>query len=75
MGHQQREETSGEKYEGVPHWAVARPWERLTALEMPKSPNLTNVRSLAKKMFWGLRSRCRIWRPCTCCRATQICRK
>jgi hypothetical protein len=39
---------------------------------MPKSPSLMTSR-LVRKMFWVLRSRCRILRSCTCFRARQSC--
>jgi hypothetical protein len=50
--------TSGAKYSGVPTQVAATEREELSKREMPKSPSRTSP-FLVKKIFWGLRSRCR----------------
>ena len=42
---------------------------------MPKSPILTTMRCLSRRMFWVLRSRCRMRWLWTCCSASRICTK
>lgn len=44
-------------------------------LEMPKSPILTIIWCLSSRIFWVLRSRCRMSLLCTWYRASKICTK